>query len=187
MGQIDMTMKLGLVICSVIAFVNTVAGTFNNATASLQNGIEDRKVPPQVIAALVQAGASLLGAGGSSGGDVYNYHGKNINPADCWEDGGGACPNGNCLDHDGPRGILIQTRTVGCKWYCFHRGDCKKQICCKSSGPAGKVCARMYEHHYFQGKQIIVNAGSSHFVGKLMTRCHQSKWRMDVDSLDLST
>ena len=56
---------------------------------------ESGAVAPAIVASLVGAGAQLLGGGsGGGGGQLYSFKGQNINANDCWEDGGGPCPNG---------------------------------------------------------------------------------------------
>ena len=46
--------------------------------------------------ALIEAGASLLGGGSNGGGgQLCKWNDHVINPDRCWEDGAGACPNGN--------------------------------------------------------------------------------------------
>ena len=58
--------------------------------------LESGAVNPVIGAALIGAGAQLLGGGGGggSGGQIYSFKGQNINANDCWEDGSGPCPNG---------------------------------------------------------------------------------------------
>ena len=59
--------------------------------------------------------------------------GQKIDADDCWEDGNGPCPNGNCLDRNGRKGVVIKETTVACKFFCVHIAHCKTQICCRSA------------------------------------------------------
>jgi len=77
-----------------------------------------------IIAAIIELGGTLLSA-------PHTWQlpsGTKINAGDCWTDGGGACPNGNCMDNNGPRGIPISTTELSCR-FCFR--SCRKQLCCK--------------------------------------------------------
>ena len=56
--------------------------------------LESEAVAPVIVSSLIGAGAKLLGGGGGGGGQLYSFKGQNINANDCWEDGGGPCPNG---------------------------------------------------------------------------------------------
>ena len=52
-------------------------------------------VDPVITAALIGAGATLLTqSGNSGGGNLWELGGQTIDSDDCWQDGGGACPNG---------------------------------------------------------------------------------------------
>lgn len=103
-------------------------------------------VDPVIGAAIIGAGATLLASSGGGGASTTVYQlntGDLINADQCWQDGGGACPNGNCLDNDGRRGLVISQTDVDCKWYCPHRGHCKTQICCdRYTGPVPKPSTR---------------------------------------------
>merc|ERR1712115_635453 len=85
-----------------------------------------------IASALLGAGAQLLSSDAGGGGLWVLPTGQKIDPNKCWQDGSGPCANGNCLDNDGRRGIVIKETTVGCKWFCVHRSHCKTQICCRS-------------------------------------------------------
>merc|ERR1719300_1268735 len=51
-----------------------------------------------------------------------------IGPGNCCRDGGGACPNGNCLDNNGRRGVIIREEVFTCRWFCGHRPGEKVKI-----------------------------------------------------------
>merc|ERR1711936_304821 len=82
------------------------------------------------LAAITAIGGSLISSGGGGGYTALLPSGVKVDPYSCWRDGGGACPNGNCLDNNGRRGVVIKEEIVGCKWFCFHRGSCRTQLCC---------------------------------------------------------
>ena len=84
-----------------------------------------------ITAALIGAGAQLVTSGGG-GSQIWEVGGKTVDADDCFEDGSGPCPNGNCLDDYGPKGLIIKETTVSCSFFCFHRAHCKTQICCKT-------------------------------------------------------
>ena len=89
-----------------------------------------------IAGAIIGAGAQLL----TGHPDTHAYKlpdGVVIDADNCWEDGGGSCPNGNCLDYNGRRGIVISIRTVNCKWWCG-RAKCQTQICCEQLPTKGK-------------------------------------------------
>ena len=88
---------------------------------------------PAVISAIVGAGATLLN--GHADTNAYQLpNGVVIDADKCWQDGSGACPNGNCLDHHGRRGVVVATKTANCKWFCFHRAtSCQTQLCCETA------------------------------------------------------
>merc|ERR1711892_628255 len=92
-----------------------------------------------VVAALSAAGAKIFNGiikGGGGGGELWQLQsGQIIDANNCWEDGQGHCPNGNCLDDDGRSGIVVKETIVDCGWGCklaFVRQHCKVQICCVS-------------------------------------------------------
>merc|ERR1719500_2528704 len=81
----------------------------------------------QPIADVISSG---VGDGSHSTWEMKDGSGVRIDANNCWQDGGGTCPNGNCMDSKGPRGIMIKETTVSCKWFCGWRAHCKTQICC---------------------------------------------------------
>jgi len=88
-------------------------------------------VAPEIVAAIISGGATLLTSSGGNGGATYMLSdGSVVHPDNCWEDGSGPCPNANCLDGKGRKGKPIKESIVGCKWFCYHRSHCKTQICC---------------------------------------------------------
>merc|ERR1712179_24269 len=94
------------------------------------------RIAPAVLAALpavAQSVASIISTGGGDGShSTYEMKdsGVRFDANDCWQDGGGACPNGNCMDNKGRKGVVIKETTVSCKWFCGWRAHCKTQLCC---------------------------------------------------------
>merc|ERR1711962_1167664 len=99
----------------------TIKGTLEKETTRKGGGSD-------IAVALIEAGATIITSNGNPPNTWQLPSGTKINADDCWTDGGGACPNGNCLDNKGPRGIPIVTTELSCRG-CF-RG-CRKQLCCK--------------------------------------------------------
>jgi len=101
------------------------------------------KVDPATAAALAQAGAGVQKELINAGAKLLHGHpdtnawqlknGKVIDADKCWQDGGGACPNGNCLDNKGRRGEVVGVKTVNCKWYCLWTANCQVQFCCETT------------------------------------------------------
>merc|ERR1719500_1594332 len=87
-----------------------------------------------IVSSVAQPIADVISSGGGDGShstwEMKDGSGVRIDANNCWQDGGGACPNGNCMDSKGPRGIMIKETTVSCKWFCDWRAHCKTQICC---------------------------------------------------------
>merc|ERR1719500_153078 len=87
-----------------------------------------------IVSSVAQPIADVISSGGGDGShstwEMKDGSGVRIDANNCWQDGGGACPNGNCMDSKGPRGIMIKETTVSCKWFCGWRAHCKTQICC---------------------------------------------------------
>ena len=87
---------------------------------------------PAVLSAIVGAGGKLLTSGTGNGGRTHvHFKGVIISADNCWKDGGGPCPSGNCLDSRGKRGVVIREDIVDCKWFCFWRASCRIQFCCE--------------------------------------------------------
>merc|ERR1712189_28971 len=86
-----------------------------------------------LVTAAVQAGATLLTstAGESTILQMKGGEKVKIGPGNCWRDGSGACPNGNCLDNHGRRGVIIREEVFTCRWFCGHRPKCRYQTCCQ--------------------------------------------------------
>jgi len=82
-----------------------------------------------VAAALIGLGGQLITAPGTPPKTWLLPSGTKINAGKCWMDGGGTCPNGNCLDNNGPRGIPIAITEVSCPSFCFR--SCRKKLCCE--------------------------------------------------------
>ncbi|XP_037790740.1 uncharacterized protein LOC119586123 [Penaeus monodon] len=83
-----------------------------------------------ITAALIGAGAQVVTAGGGESSNTWELpSGVKVSAENCWQDGSGPCPNGNCLDR-GRQGTVIKETTVSCRWFCVWRGHCKTQICC---------------------------------------------------------
>jgi len=85
-----------------------------------------------IIAAAVQAGATLLTSTAGESAILQMKGGETvkIGPGNCWRDGGGACPNGNCLDSNGRQGVIIREEVFTCRWFCVNRPKCRYQTCC---------------------------------------------------------
>lgn len=106
----------------------TSAGFVNTTLIS-----REKRASGAILGALKGLGAVILQTASPSNGNSETWRipsGQVIDANSCWEDGSGPCPNGNCLDYDGRRGIVITEKQVGCKFFCYHRADCKKQYCC---------------------------------------------------------
>jgi len=87
----------------------------------------------ELAAAAVAAGAQLLTATAGDA-EVYKFPGGDyvkIGPGNCWRDGGGACPNGNCLDSNGRQGYELITELFKCRWFCVHIPQCRHVTCCE--------------------------------------------------------
>jgi len=95
---------------------------------------EDRAIPVAAVLGALGPVANMISSGGGDGShstwEMKDGSGVRIDANNCWQDGGGACPNGNCMDNKGPKGIMIKETTVSCKWFCGWRAHCKTQICC---------------------------------------------------------
>lgn len=148
---------LPLLLLLAVCFIVT-AGKLLNETI---NGMPEKatsRIDPVITAALIGAAASIVTSPGNPPNTWELPSGTKINADDCWTDGGGACPNGNCLDSNGPRGIPIKTTELSCRG-CF-RG-CRKQLCCKEQAnwantwdgsmnfecPRGHGIYRIRSHH----------------------------------------
>ena len=87
---------------------------------------------PGTLSAIIGAGGQLLTSGTGNAGRTHVYFNGVIVSADnCWKDGSGPCPSGNCLDNKGKRGVVIKEDIVDCKWFCFWRASCRIQFCCE--------------------------------------------------------
>lgn len=99
-------------------------------------GASDRAAPivaPAVAAALIAAGAKLLtaDAGGASASVTYRMpSGQLVDANDCWYSGSGPCPAGDCNDADHVQGVLVNEVSVSCKFWCYWRASCNKNLCC---------------------------------------------------------
>merc|ERR1712098_196380 len=119
-GIVDsMDMISGPKDCSDFDNSTTPADRIDPATATL-------------VAAAVGAGADLLG---STAGEttIVQFNGGEkvkIGPGNCWRDGAGACPNGDCMDKNGRRGFIIREENFTCRWYCW-QPKCRYQTCCE--------------------------------------------------------
>jgi len=133
-----------------------------DCTDFVNNTMPLDRVDPATAAALgsaaIDAGATLLTetAGEAS---IYLYPGNKyvkIGPGNCWRDGGGACPNGNCLDSNGRAGIILREEVFKCRWYCVHRPQCRYQTCCEvvSKKVALGSCKREYGKFICRGNDI---------------------------------
>ena len=104
---------------------------FDNSTDPIPS---DRAGPATM--ALVNAALDIGGqlitstAGESKIIQMKNGAKVKIGPGNCWRDGGGACPNGNCLDSNGRRGYIIREEVFTCRAWCWHRPKCRYQTCC---------------------------------------------------------
>merc|ERR1719391_206569 len=106
--------------CSVFGFDNSTVPS-------------DRVDPATIglVTAAVNVGGKILEKAGEATIVQMGGNKVKIGPGNCWRDGSGWCPNGNCLDNKGRRGEQVRVEIFTCPGKCFFRPQCRYETCCE--------------------------------------------------------